>query len=258
MARSEKKEAETVVSNVASKVAPRRILSRTTPTSQYGALFIMLLLTFVLVGSLPNSTWSLLVVLVVESATLIMALRATGARKLWVVWSLILVGLGLIAGITNVAIGSTSLTKAISGVNVVLIVIAPSSLVRAVVIRRKVDIQTVMAALCFYVMLGLFFVFLFSGIQSITGHHFFAQTERGSQSDFLYFSFATLTTVGYGDLTAAYPPGRTLAVAEAMLGQLYLVTVVAVLVSNLRPMMARKELTKSPVGEVLNDVEEVT
>jgi hypothetical protein len=44
-----------------------------------------------------------------------------------------------------------------------------------------------------------------------------------------------MTTVGYGDLTAASAPGRTLSVAEAMLGQLYLVTVVAVLVSNLKP-----------------------
>jgi Ion channel len=258
VARSQNKEAGTVVNSVASKVAPRRILSRTRPTSQYGALFVMLLLTFVLVGSLPNNKWSLLAVLIIESATLLLALRATGARKLWMAWSLILVGLGLIAGITNVAIGSTSLPKAIAGVSFVLILIAPASLVRAVIIRRTVDIQTVMAALCFYVMLGLFFVFLFSAIQSISGHHFFSQTDRGSQSDFLYFSFATLTTVGYGDLTAAYPPGRTLAVAEAMLGQLYLVTVVAVLVSNLGPMAVRKRTTKSPVGEVLDDVEEVT
>ena len=45
----------------------------------------------------------------------------------------------------------------------------------------------------------------------------------------------TLTTVGYGDLTAAGGFGRSLAVLEAMFGQMYLVTVVALLIANLRP-----------------------
>ena len=49
----------------------------------------------------------------------------------------------------------------------------------------------------------------------------------------LYFSFTTLTTVGYGDYTAASNLGHTLAMAEALIGQIYLVTVVAVIVSNL-------------------------
>jgi voltage-gated potassium channel Kch len=51
----------------------------------------------------------------------------------------------------------------------------------------------------------------------------------------VYFSFATLTTVGYGDLTARTDLGRTLAVMEALLGQLHLVTVVSVGVANLVP-----------------------
>ena len=51
----------------------------------------------------------------------------------------------------------------------------------------------------------------------------------------LYFSYATLCTVGYGDYTAASDLGHTLAVSEALLGQLYLVTVVALLVGRVRP-----------------------
>ena len=49
----------------------------------------------------------------------------------------------------------------------------------------------------------------------------------------VYFSFVTLTTVGYGDLTASNSVGRAFAVQEALFGQIYLVTVVALLVSNL-------------------------
>jgi hypothetical protein len=52
---------------------------------------------------------------------------------------------------------------------------------------------------------------------------------------YLYFSFTTLTTVGFGDLTAGSDAGRMLAVMEALLGQLYLVTVVAFIVATRRP-----------------------
>jgi len=54
-----------------------------------------------------------------------------------------------------------------------------------------------------------------------------------SMADFLYYSFVTLTTVGYGDVTAATNLGRMLSVIEALVGQLYLVIVVALIVSNI-------------------------
>ena len=63
---------------------------------------------------------------------------------------------------------------------------------------------------------------------------FFAQQTHASSADYQYFSFITLTTTGYGDLTAAGNLGRAFAVLEALTGQIYLVTVVALLISNLR------------------------
>jgi Ion channel len=74
----------------------------------------------------------------------------------------------------------------------------------------------------------------YGAIQEISEEPFFA-TGTGQRDDFLYFSYATLTTVGYGDLIAAHDVGRSLAITEALVGQIYLVTVVAVIVSNLRP-----------------------
>jgi len=70
---------------------------------------------------------------------------------------------------------------------------------------------------------------------------FFAQTDTIARTDFLYFSFVTLTTTGYGDLSAAGNAGRALSVSEAILGQVYLVTVVAVVVSNLGRPAPRRE-----------------
>ena len=62
---------------------------------------------------------------------------------------------------------------------------------------------------------------------------FFAQHAAASSQNLLYFSFATITTSGYGDLTAATDVGRSLAIAEALIGQIYLVTVVAAIVGGL-------------------------
>jgi hypothetical protein len=61
---------------------------------------------------------------------------------------------------------------------------------------------------------------------------FFAQGTDGTLSTRLYFSYVTLATLGYGDYTAAGDFGRTVSVVEAMLGQLYLVTVIALLVGQ--------------------------
>jgi hypothetical protein len=71
-----------------------------------------------------------------------------------------------------------------------------------------------------------------SVMRAASSEPFFASGE-GDTEDFLYFSFATLTTVGYGDLTAASDLGRSLAIMEALIGQVYLVTVVALIVGNL-------------------------
>jgi hypothetical protein len=62
---------------------------------------------------------------------------------------------------------------------------------------------------------------------------FFVQTDNPTSMDYLYFSLVTLATLGYGDLTASGSLGRMLSVTEALAGQLYLVSIVAVLVSNL-------------------------
>jgi hypothetical protein len=75
--------------------------------------------------------------------------------------------------------------------------------------------------------------FAFVVIGSLSSDPFFSQQNNATVADYLYFSFVTQTTVGYGDFTAAGGFGRALAVVEALIGQLYLVTVIALLVSNL-------------------------
>ena len=100
---------------------------------------------------------------------------------------------------------------------------------RAPVINARVVVNAVTV----YLMLGLFFAYVFTAVAAFSDDGFFAQGPDQPTTVFLYFSYVTLATIGYGDFTAAHTSGRFLAVAEGLMGQLYLVTVVAVIVSNL-------------------------
>jgi Ion channel len=102
-------------------------------------------------------------------------------------------------------------------------------------IRRMpyVSLQTVLGAVSVYLVLGLLFAVFDSIVSTMTGNQFFTQQTGATTGDYTYFSFITLCTVGYGDLTPSTRIGRALAVSEALTGQLYLVTVIAVVVGNL-------------------------
>ena len=94
--------------------------------------------------------------------------------------------------------------------------------------------RTVLGLLSVYLLIGMTFAATYIMIAVVSGEPFFAQTKNAEPVDFTYFSFVTLATVGYGDLTAANPLPRMLAALEGLSGQLYLVTVVAVAVSRVR------------------------
>jgi len=221
------------------RAAGRVSLADHAPAYRYGALLFMLIATFFFIGSAPQGRWQPLAIVLVESATLLVALLASGARRLIVIVSLVFIGVSTLAGLSAGISGSGHLATATSGLLVLLVIVAPVTVVRGLVARRTIDLKTVLGALCLYVMAGLFFGTFFSAIQAISHHQFFVQINHGNPSDFLYFSFITMTTVGYGDLTAARGFSRTLASFEATFGQLYLVTVVALLVSNLGPAFRR-------------------
>ena len=94
-----------------------------------------------------------------------------------------------------------------------------------------VDLEVVLGALCAYLYIGTYFAFLYDVMANLSKSPFFAQPGADSRLNYLYFSFITLTTTGYGDISPAFGPGQMIAVTEAVIGQLYLVSVVAIVVS---------------------------
>jgi hypothetical protein len=97
--------------------------------------------------------------------------------------------------------------------------------------HRRVTHETVLGALCTYVLVGLLFAFLYLAVSDLVDDTFFVQEGPHTQPEYLYFSFVTLTTLGFGDLSPSVGLPQALTVLEALLGQVFLVTLVARLVT---------------------------
>ncbi len=149
--------------------------------------------------------------------------------------------LGIAAGLIAVAV-SASLTLAY-GATDNLALGAWSSVLNATLLfwsvvlvlvrvarQRVVTISTVFGALLAYALLGFAFASVYAAIDLATGDAIFAQGVV-PQADYVYFSFVTLTTLGFGDLTPALDIIKRLVVVEALIGQIFLVVLVARLVS---------------------------
>jgi len=119
-------------------------------------------------------------------------------------------------------------TRAAPPLVVVLAIAAPIAVVRRLVQHREVTRGTLLGAISGYLLIPLAFFYLFLSYTSYTGKPFFGDPQ--STTSYMYFSLTTITTTGYGDLTAQSDGGRLLAMAEAVIGQIYMVTFVAMLV----------------------------
>jgi Ion channel len=119
------------------------------------------------------------------------------------------------------------------------VVAAPAAIAQGVFRRirgeRRVTIHAVLGVLAIYLLIGVAFAFADGAVDRLGARDFLQGRPDATVADFLYFSFATLTTTGYGDLVPGDNLARSFAILEALLGQIYLVTVVAVLVANLAP-----------------------
>ena len=90
-----------------------------------------------------------------------------------------------------------------------------------------------LGALCAYLLLGMAFAFTYRTVGAFQGGPFFGTSGEGTLSQDLFFSFVTMTTVGYGNLVPTANPGQTFAVIEAVIGQLFLVVAVGKIISGL-------------------------
>jgi hypothetical protein len=201
----------------------------------FGLVFLLVLTTYVLTSLLANHGWPAVVLTVATSATSIVSLTSSHAHTTLVrvaIWlSLLTIGLAAVAAVT----GSHLWLNFASAIQISLLTLAMGAVLRRVVTSAEVGFRTILGAISVYTVLGILFTFLYGMIDRIQGGPFFEGVAHPQSSDFLFFSYTTLTTTGYGNLVPGGQPGRMLAGLEMMAGQIFLVTLVAGLVSLWRP-----------------------
>jgi hypothetical protein len=203
---------------------------------RYGLLLLAIVLAFSVQGIATPGRWEEVAVTVLLGITLLLALWAADARP-WLVRAAAVVVIAVIVTSVEQAAEGTIDGAATRMANALLVALAPPAVVIGVIrnLRRKqsVTVQAVFGVLCVYLLVGMFFAFVYGSIDRLGSAPFFAAGASATVAHCLYYSFTTLTTVGYGDLTASSNLGHTLSVSEALIGQIYLVTVVSLFVGNL-------------------------
>jgi Ion channel len=197
----------------------------------YASLLALLLANFFLLELVDDARWGAIGSTLLAAAALVVAISdpATGQRikrrhAVTILACVALAPLALFLGPS--LIGLAYLLPLALLVTATL----PVTLSR-VLHHRRVTHETVLGALCIYVLTGLLFAFLFLAVDEISSGPFFVQAGPHQQSEYLYFSFVTLTTLGFGDLSPAVGLPQALVAVEALLGQVFLVTLVARLVT---------------------------
>jgi hypothetical protein len=203
---------------------------------RYGIVFAVALAAVLFLIISPESSWSRAIGLLFAGGMLLVViatsrgnvrLRERAGVALIVATVVLVVGTAFewipapVGTATSAVVLLTTLVQLVRGLAVLLRV-------------HGVTVQAVAGALAVYLLIGIVFSFAITTMSKIDGGAYFAQGTDGSESERVYFSFTSMTTTGFGDFTPAQRGGRAVAVLEMLIGQIYLVTVISLLVGNLR------------------------
>jgi hypothetical protein len=203
----------------------------------YGVVLVLVIASITLQMSLPGSDGSRFATIVLQAATLVAAVRVSGMLRTTLRLASLTAGVVVLVSAIAWAVTGDLPQSAAAIVNGLLVAVAPVAIARGLLrdLREQAEVgaATLAGVLAIYLLAGMFFSFVYGIIGSANPDALFAQTSSPDRQDELYFSFVTQATVGYGDLTPAGGAARSFAVAEMLFGQIYLVTVVSLIVSNL-------------------------
>ena len=175
--------------------------------------------------------WAAKVALVVAAIVIsYRASRSDAGVVRWVTVGALALGVILVAAVFS---SSDSVRGLVNLALAALIGSGPIVILRHVYTQPRVTTSDVVGALDAYVELGFFFTFLYSAVDHFSAEPFFNQVTDPPLFDYVYFSFVTMTSLGYGDLSPALAVGKGLVIVEVLFGSIFLVVLVARLVGNL-------------------------
>jgi hypothetical protein len=210
----------------------RPLIERIVAGDTYVLLFAMLLVMYFLLSLVPINRETRVLLVTMSALTLLLALHTSHVHRRVMRIALVFALFAELASIVEFFVqgdrlfpGSTALMMG------VLLIVTPVVILRRILGHPRVDIETIAGAVDVYLLLGMIFGFVYLGMGDVSNDAFFRQISDPELGDFLYFSFVTLTTVGFGDLTAATHLGQAITALEAVIGSVFLVTLVARLVA---------------------------
>jgi ion channel len=204
---------------------------------RYGLVLILVGTSLVFQMAAHGSDLARFVTVLLQAVTLFVVVRTAGAHR-GVVRAAAIVAVTAALAALVIWVVRGDIPRAPAAVaNGLLILFAPpviaAGLLRALRQQETVTAQTLSGVLAIYLLVGMLFSFVYGVIGAVDADALFSGVTTTTVSDELYFSFVTLCTVGYGDFTPAGDFTRALAVGEMLIGQIYLVTVVSLIVANL-------------------------
>ena len=203
----------------------------------YGFVLVLVLASSAVQLVVSGSNASRLVVVALQAATLVAAVRTSEATRGPARAASIAAAAAVMGSVVLWIVRGDFPIAPAAVVNGLLVAVAPVVIARGLLtelrVSRTVTLHTLSGVLAIYLLAGMFFSFLYGLIGVIDPDALFVGHSGSNAAEELYFSFVTLSTVGYGDLAPAGRLARGLSVAEMLIGQIYLVTVVALIVSNL-------------------------
>jgi hypothetical protein len=210
----------------------------------YGLVLALLIVSFILAPLGAGSDW-LWVRVLVQGVTMLFALHTARAQRRTMRLAAGLFGISMVLALTVVVSqGTRDAQGTIEALIALLLAVTGPAILRRILTSGTVDGEVIIGALDVYIIFGMFFSSLYASIGSFSASGFFTTETNVNAGSYQFFSFVTLTTVGYGNLVPAGQLGQSLAVLEALFGQIYLVTLVARLVSNLQPGNRRRAIER--------------
>jgi hypothetical protein len=204
-------------------------------SNAFGIVILLVLATFVAASLTKYTDWSAVAVSVLGCTTSTVALASSGIREKLVSTAIGLatacVGFAVIGAVTdrNGFLGIAAL------IQIFLLAWGGGTVLRAVLREEEVGFRTILGAISVYLIIGLLFASLYVAVDRLQAGAFFDPVTDLDTGDYVFFSFTTLTTTGYGNLVPGGQPGKMISVLEMLLGQIFLVTLIAGLVSLWRP-----------------------
>ena len=234
------------MSTPGNEVAPPKEPRRVAPASSYGLVLLLIVISYVLAITIESITGKAFVLLI-QVATVWFALRTSGARRAVrrIADVVLILALAIVLGALVDIFPVKASVPLVLFASTVLYFIAPLSILRDLVMRKKIDAEALLGTLSAYLLIGLCFGFAYLTMGAIQSAPFFGSQGDGTTSQALFFSFTTMTTTGYGNLVPAAQPGQSIAVLEMLMGQLFLATAIAKVITLWRPRRAGERETGS-------------